>query len=113
MAPATNPNLIVLAAGGTGGHVFPAEALANELLARGYDLALLTDPRGVKWGGALERVAIHPLRAGGIAGRGLRAKIKAVLDLGLGVLQARKLLATLKPAAVVGFGGYASRNNFV
>lgn len=105
---ARNPKLIVLAAGGTGGHVFPAEALAGELLARGYDLALLTDRRGVKWGGALDRVAIHSLRAGGIAGRGLKAKAKAILDLGLGVLQAKSLLETLKPAAVVGFGGYAS-----
>lgn len=108
MAAPTDPTLVVLAAGGTGGHVFPAEALAGELLARGYALALLTDRRGVKWGGALERVAIHPLRGGGVAGRGLRSKAKAILDLGLGVLQARRLLETLKPAAVVGFGGYAS-----
>lgn len=105
---AENSKLIVLAAGGTGGHVFPAEALAGELLARGYELALLTDRRGVKWGGALERVAVHSLRAGGIAGRGLKAKAKAILDLGLGVLQAKALLETLRPAAAVGFGGYAS-----
>ncbi len=103
-----NPKLVVLAAGGTGGHVFPAEALAEALLDKGLDLALLTDRRGQAFGSALGRVAVHPLRAGGIAGRGPRARAKAIFDLGCGVLQARRLLADLNPAVVIGFGGYAS-----
>lgn len=100
--------LIVLTAGGTGGHVFPAEALAAELLARGHRLALVTDRRGQAYGGTLGSLTTHRISAGGIAGRGLRARLRAVAELGLGFLQARKLLTGLRPAAVVGFGGYAS-----
>jgi UDP-N-acetylglucosamine--N-acetylmuramyl-(pentapeptide) pyrophosphoryl-undecaprenol N-acetylglucosamine transferase len=108
MMAARNPKRVILAAGGTGGHVFPAEALAQALLARGIDLALLTDRRGQAFGGALGRIPTHALRAGGIAGRGPISRLKAVLDLGVGVLQARRLLAELAPAVAVGFGGYAS-----
>lgn len=100
--------LIVLAAGGTGGHVFPAEALARELKGRGYRLALLTDSRGDAYGGALGEIDTHRVRAGGIAGKGPIAKIKSVIKLALGTWQARGLLKEMKPSAVVGFGGYAS-----
>ena len=100
--------LIVLAAGGTGGHVFPAEALARELKKRGHRLALLTDRRGDAYGGALGEIETHQIRAGGIAGKGPLAKIFSVAELGLGTLQARTLLKAMKPSAVVGFGGYAS-----
>ncbi len=100
--------LIVLAAGGTGGHVFPAEALARELKSRGYRLALLTDSRGDAYGGALGEIDTHQIRAGGIAGKGPIAKIKSVIKLVLGTWQARGLLKQMNPSAVVGFGGYAS-----
>ncbi|WP_142848730.1 undecaprenyldiphospho-muramoylpentapeptide beta-N-acetylglucosaminyltransferase [Telmatospirillum sp. J64-1] len=100
--------LIVLAAGGTGGHVFPAEALASELLDRGYRLALITDRRGAVYGGKLGSLETWRIRAGGIAGRGLMGRLRGVIDLALGGLQARRILAKLKPAVVVGFGGYAS-----
>lgn len=100
--------LIVLAAGGTGGHVFPAEALAAELARRGRPLALVTDRRGGGYGGTLGGIETHRIRAGGIAGKRLTARIESVVELGLGTLQARALLGRLKPAAVVGFGGYAS-----
>lgn len=100
--------LIVLAAGGTGGHVFPAEALARELMKRGHKLALVTDRRGDVYGGALGEIDTHRIRAGGIAGKGPLAKMRSVAELGMGTLQARSLLRELNPAAVVGFGGYAS-----
>lgn len=100
--------LVVLAAGGTGGHVFPAESLARELMNRGYKLALITDRRGDAYGGALGELETHRVRAGGIAGKGVFAKIRSVGELGLGTLQARKLLTDMRPKAVVGFGGYAS-----
>lgn len=104
---ATN-KLIVLTAGGTGGHVFPAEALASELLARGYQLALITDRRGQAYGGTLGQLTTYRIAAGGIAGRGIAARLRAIAELGVGFIQARLLLGRLKPAAVIGFGGYAS-----
>ena len=100
--------LIALAAGGTGGHVFPAEALAAALLERGYRLALITDRRGAAYGGTLGQLETHRIMAGGIAGRGKLATLRAIAELGLGVLQARSILKRIRPAAVVGFGGYAS-----
>lgn len=100
--------LIVLAAGGTGGHVFPAEALAQELLAQGHRLALITDKRGTGYTGTLGLVDTHHIRGQGLTGKGVVDKIKGVIALGAGVLDARRLLQQLNPAAVVGFGGYAS-----
>ena len=100
--------LIILAAGGTGGHVFPAEALAGTLLERRFRLALVTDKRGHAYGGVLGSLETHRIAAGGIFGLGLIGKARGAIDLALGSLQALPLLARLKPAAVVGFGGYAS-----
>lgn len=99
---------IVLAAGGTGGHVFPAEALASELLARGHRLALITDKRGADYGGALGRIDRHLIRAGTLSGRGVAGKANGFLNIVAGVFQARALLPRLQPRAVVGFGGYPS-----
>lgn len=98
----------LLAAGGTGGHVFPAEALAAELINRGWRLGLVTDKRGQNYGGTLGTLETFRISAGGIAGRGLMARARAVLELGFGVLQARAILKKERPAVVVGFGGYAS-----
>ena len=100
--------LIVLAAGGTGGHVFPAEALAAELSARGYQLALFTDPRGKVYGGKLGEAQTVPIKAAGMAGKSLLRKILSVPELGFGMIQALIKLHQMKPACVVGFGGYPS-----
>ena len=62
-------HLVVLAAGGTGGHVFPAKALAAELAGRGCRLVVITDRRGGAWNGALDGVETHRIRAGGLAGK--------------------------------------------
>jgi UDP-N-acetylglucosamine--N-acetylmuramyl-(pentapeptide) pyrophosphoryl-undecaprenol N-acetylglucosamine transferase len=98
---------IVIAAGGTGGHFFPAEALAAELLARGHRVALMTDARsgGLKSPvfNGLERFVI---RGAGIAGRGVLRAAAAVVALAAGTLQARTILSRLEPSVVVGFGGY-------
>ncbi len=99
---------ILLTTGGTGGHVFPAEAVAAELLRRGFALALITDRRGQGYGGTLGGLPTHRISAGGIAGRRLAARLRAMAELAVGFLQARALLGRLRPAAVVGFGGYAS-----
>ncbi|MBL8630836.1 MAG: glycosyltransferase, partial [Rhodospirillaceae bacterium] len=100
--------LIVLAAGGTGGHVFPAEAVAQELLAQNYRLALITDERGERFGGTLSLIEKHFIHAGSLAGRGLLGKLQSAVLLSIGAVQAYRMLKRLQPAVVVGFGGYAA-----
>jgi len=105
--PAVHP--IVIVAGGTGGHFFPAEALASEFLARGRRIVLLCDAcsaglRSPVFAGH-ERFVIA---GAGIAGRGVFRGVAAVAALARGVVQARGILARLDPAAVVAFGGYPS-----
>lgn len=99
--------LIVLAAGGTGGHVFPAEALARVLSTRGYRLALMTDARGTGYRGALAQIETHRLPVTTLSG-GMKQKLRGGLDLALSLFRARRLLRELRPAAVIGFGGYPS-----
>src|SRR5579863_4086156 len=102
--PAVFP--IVIAAGGTGGHFFPAEALASELLARGRRVALMTDTRsGGLQSPVFAGVERFVISGAGIAGRGLRAGT-AMLALTGGVVQARRILTHANTAAIVGFGGY-------
>ncbi|HYD07158.1 MAG TPA: glycosyltransferase, partial [Reyranella sp.] len=98
---------VVLATGGTGGHVFPAEALAGELEARGVPFALVTDSRGRQWQGALARRPIHYIHSASPSGS-LAKRLQALLALGLGLFEAWRALGRIGPAAVVGFGGYAS-----
>jgi UDP-N-acetylglucosamine--N-acetylmuramyl-(pentapeptide) pyrophosphoryl-undecaprenol N-acetylglucosamine transferase len=101
------PRPIVLATGGTGGHVFPAEALAGELEARGMPFTLVTDSRGRQWQGALSRQPIHYIHSASPSGS-LGTRLKALLSLGWGLFDAWRALGRIHPAAVVGFGGYAS-----
>jgi UDP-N-acetylglucosamine--N-acetylmuramyl-(pentapeptide) pyrophosphoryl-undecaprenol N-acetylglucosamine transferase len=98
--------LVALAAGGTGGHMFPAQALARELVTLGYRVALITDRRGQAFGDKIG-VELHRIRAGRIEA-GLKGKIVAVAEMALGTLGAQRLLKRLGPACVVGFGGYPS-----
>jgi UDP-N-acetylglucosamine--N-acetylmuramyl-(pentapeptide) pyrophosphoryl-undecaprenol N-acetylglucosamine transferase len=102
-----NELLVILAAGGTGGHMFPAEALARALIARGVRTALITDQRGQAFGEALPTVEVYRIRASRLP-RYAIDRIKALIEMGLGGLEARRLLRRLKPDAVVGFGGYPS-----
>jgi len=101
------PRPIVLATGGTGGHVFPAEALAGELEARGVPFTLVTDSRGRQWQGALARQPIHYIHSASPSGS-LGARLRALLSLCWGLFDAWRALGRIEPAAVVGFGGYAS-----
>ena len=104
----TETRPIVLAAGGTGGHVFPAQALASELRSRGYRLVLMGDHRSEAFDGALGQLEIHRIDAAGVSGRGYLAKAGAILRLARGYLQARRRLRRLDPMVVVGFGSYPS-----
>ena len=103
----SNP-LIVLSTGGTGGHIFPAQALAESLMERGYRLELITDRRDNAYDGPLKKMNRHAIQAAGISGRGFAAKIGALGRLAAGYFQAQKLLRNLNPDVVVGFGGYAT-----
>lgn len=98
---------ILLAAGGTGGHVFPAIAVAEELIKRGHTVALATDARGTNLGNSLPEVDVHRISASGIRG-GIFAKLSGVIAIGIGVIQARRLFRKIRPDCVIGFGGYPS-----
>ncbi len=99
--------LVILSAGGTGGHVMPAQALALDLLSRGYKVEVITDKRGMKFSGAFENVPLHEIKAGTM-GAGLKGKLIGGVNLALGILQAQKIIRRKQPAIVVGFGGYPS-----
>ena len=99
---------IVIAAGGTGGHVFPALALARGLMHDGQATHFVTDHRGGSFGTEFADVPCHTVRAGALAGRGLLGTVRGLAELVLGVLQARSLLRRLTPTLAVGFGGYAA-----
>jgi len=94
-------------AGGTGGHLFPAEALAGALIGRGFAVDLITDERGTGFS-KLGNVPVHHIASGGIAGKGLTTRARNYLRLAVGFNQSRKLLKRLRPAVAVGFGGYPS-----
>uniref|UniRef100_UPI0026093991 glycosyltransferase n=1 Tax=uncultured Maritalea sp. TaxID=757249 RepID=UPI0026093991 len=78
---------MVLASGGTGGHIFPARALSAELIARGYQVTLMTDSRGEAYESLFPGVEIVQIKAGSPSVGGLKGKISSVLKLGLGFLQ--------------------------
>jgi UDP-N-acetylglucosamine--N-acetylmuramyl-(pentapeptide) pyrophosphoryl-undecaprenol N-acetylglucosamine transferase len=95
----------VLAAGGTGGHMTPAHAVAQELTARGHRVALVTDERGARIPGLFEDVQTHVLPAGRMSG-GVRGWIRGWAAIREGRTMARRLYESFEPSAVVGFGGY-------
>ena len=95
----------VLAAGGTGGHMVPAAALAGELQKRGHRVALVSDARGVRFPGLLDGLQTHVLPAARFAG-GPIGYMKAARKLWEARAMAIELYKTFKPSAVIGFGGY-------
>lgn len=98
---------ILLAAGGTGGHLFPAEALAAALAERGEAVALVSDRR-VEGLSARFPGDVHAVRAATVTGKGILGKVRSMAMLGLGFLESVLLIRRLRPRAVVGFGGYPS-----
>lgn len=98
--------LILLAAGGTGGHLFPAEALGVVLMQRGLRVRLVTDSRALRYSGLFSREMIDVVPSETVRGRSPVALARTAWKLGAGTLMALNLMRRLKPAAVIGFGGY-------
>src|SRR5215475_10589376 len=97
--------LVIVAAGGTGGHLFPAEALAVALSRRNVTVDLITDERGSRYG-EFPGHATHIVPSATFAGRNPLHIASAMSKLCRGTVRAWLLLRRLRPAAVVGFGGY-------
>ncbi len=98
--------VIVVTAGGTGGHLFPAFALAEELGQRGYVVDLMTDMRGENYGQDFPARQVVRVPAATLAGRSPLAVARTAFTLMRGIRAARKALKEIKPLAVAGFGGY-------
>ncbi|MBI4273395.1 MAG: undecaprenyldiphospho-muramoylpentapeptide beta-N-acetylglucosaminyltransferase [Rhizobiales bacterium] len=97
---------IAVAAGGTGGHLFPAEALSAALSHRGVEVVLMTDDRGAQYGEKFPASAIHVVPSATVRGHNPFTLARTATMLALGIVKAWFLLGRLKPAAVIGFGGY-------
>jgi UDP-N-acetylglucosamine--N-acetylmuramyl-(pentapeptide) pyrophosphoryl-undecaprenol N-acetylglucosamine transferase len=97
---------ILLSAGGTGGHLFPAEALAHEMTRRGWSVHLATDRRAERYAGGFPPEAVHPIPSATFGSRNPFAMARAGLTLWHGFVRSSALMQRLKPTIVVGFGGY-------
>ncbi len=97
--------IFLLAAGGTGGHMIPAHALAEELVARGHEVVLVTDDRGARIPGLFKDIDVHVLPAGRLGG-GVLSWFGAARGIWAGRQAAKALIRQYEPAVAVGFGGY-------
>lgn len=98
---------IVLAAGGTGGHMFPARALATDLISRGFSITLMTDERGMKYSADWDDMTRIQISSATF-GANIFNKLMGLCKLATGYFSARAKLKKLNPLVVVGFGGYPS-----
>jgi UDP-N-acetylglucosamine--N-acetylmuramyl-(pentapeptide) pyrophosphoryl-undecaprenol N-acetylglucosamine transferase len=97
---------VAVAAGGTGGHLFPAAALSHALKAQGFEVHLFTDVRATKYGGDFPAHTVHRLAAATPSGGSLLPKIRAIVTIIRSTRAARRLFKQIRPRAVIGFGGY-------
>ncbi len=99
---------IVLAAGGTGGHMFPALSLMEELKERGHRVTLITDNRGIKYRDMFKGIKIYQVNSASFAGKGLVGKLLSLPKIIGGIFEARSILKMIGAGCVIGFGGYPS-----
>ena len=99
---------IIMAAGGTGGHMFPAQALAEVLTSRGWKISLVTDDRGLKYAQAISAENRFTVASSSIAFKKPWTWPVSLWKMIRGFVQARRILKQIKPGMIVGFGGYAS-----
>ncbi|MEM1342772.1 MAG: UDP-N-acetylglucosamine--N-acetylmuramyl-(pentapeptide) pyrophosphoryl-undecaprenol N-acetylglucosamine transferase [Pseudomonadota bacterium] len=100
------PPLLVIAAGGTGGHMFPAQALAEEMLTRGWRVRLSTDDRGARYATGFPASVERQVVSAGTFARGGLSKFLAPFQMAAGVVGAVLRMRRERPACVAGFGGY-------
>lgn len=98
---------VLISAGGTGGHMSPASAMATALIEKGVRVELVTDNRGQKYTKMFPEVKVHVVKSG-TAHAGILGKVKGALNLARGIMQGFSLVKNLKPDVVIGFGGYPS-----
>lgn len=99
---------LMIAAGGTGGHVFPAQALANYLCDQGWDITVIQEKRGSRWTGFDKRVRVLTILTGHFGRGGLFKKLMNMALLPVGCVQSLVYLYRFRPQGVIGFGGYPS-----
>lgn len=99
---------VVLAAGGTAGHVFPALAIYQQLIEAGNDVVLLSDERGLKYTDDFDPAHVQTIPSGGLVTGSMRKRVGNLFKLADGYRQSRQILKQRQPDLVVGLGGYAS-----
>lgn len=100
--------LVIIAAGGTGGHMFPAQSFAAEMVKRGWRVGLVTDDRGMKYVENFPAEWIEQVKAATIGSKRPDKLIASALKIRAGISAAKKHMKQVKPALVAGFGGYPS-----
>jgi len=106
MAKSANKGTVLLCAGGTGGHLFPAEAVAHEMKTRGYTIHLAADERVERFANNFPADEIHQIQSATLGSKNPLAILKTLLTLYSGYKQSRALLQKIRPDVVAGFGGY-------
>jgi UDP-N-acetylglucosamine--N-acetylmuramyl-(pentapeptide) pyrophosphoryl-undecaprenol N-acetylglucosamine transferase len=102
----TTPKRALIAAGGTGGHMFPARAAAQELVARGWEVRLVTDARGMKHTDGFPAVSVDQIRAASPVTKNPVRLVRAWIELLAGLMSCRRIIRDWTPDVVAGFGGY-------
>lgn len=102
----SNAKCVMLAAGGTAGHLFPAFALAEELARRGVVVDLATDMRGDRYGSDFPARKVYQIPSATVRGKSPVSLAKTATSLAMGIVKAYRILGKVRPRAVIGFGGY-------